>query len=185
MGPILWVLHFFLDVLQACVLQDLPAVARYVVLSVAAVAVMALAFYALAPPTILQYCEQAQDEARSLLAHASVSPGFRSGHSPGASDADDVQYNPLSTITSRRVSYRPASRSMLIFSQIQYVERRAKHHTTRSLGPVRQSNLTRSTLPPVVLQDAQASLQLLRPCAGHQGIYVPDRVSVTFAKFYH
>ena len=105
MGLILWVLHFFLDVLQACGLQDLPAVARYVVLSVAAVAVLALAFYALAPPTILQYCEQAQDEARSLLAHASASPGFRSGHSPGASDADDVQYNPLSAITSRRVSY--------------------------------------------------------------------------------
>ncbi|KAL1671566.1 hypothetical protein EV122DRAFT_226352 [Schizophyllum commune] len=103
MGPILWVLHFFLDVLQACALQDLPAVARYVVLSVAVVMVLALAFYALAPPTILQYCEQAQDEARSLLAHASASPGFRSGHSPGASDADDVQYNPLSTITGRRV----------------------------------------------------------------------------------
>ncbi|KAI4517661.1 hypothetical protein K525DRAFT_210377 [Schizophyllum commune Loenen D] len=97
MGPVLWVLHFFLDVLQACVPRDLPAVARYVVLSVAAVAVLALAFYALAPPTNLQYCEQAQDEAQSLLAHASALPGFRSGHSPGARDADDVQYNPLST----------------------------------------------------------------------------------------
>ncbi|KAL1715096.1 hypothetical protein EV715DRAFT_169629, partial [Schizophyllum commune] len=103
MGPILWVLHFFLDVLQACVLQDLPAVARYVVLSVAAVAVLALAFYALAPPTILQYCEQAQDEARSLLAHASASLGSSSDHSPGASGTEVAQDSPLSTITSRRV----------------------------------------------------------------------------------
>ncbi|KAL1750150.1 hypothetical protein FB107DRAFT_294729 [Schizophyllum commune] len=101
MGPILWVLHFFLDVLQACVLQDLPAVARYVMLSVAVVAVMALAFYALSPPTILQYCEQAQDEARSLLAHGAASPSPGSGLSPGASDADRARDNPLNTIRSR------------------------------------------------------------------------------------
>ncbi|KAI5894802.1 uncharacterized protein SCHCODRAFT_02617829 [Schizophyllum commune H4-8] len=101
MGPILWILHFFLDVLQACVLQDLPAVARYVVLSEAAVAVLALAFYALAPPTILQYCEQAQDEARSLLAHSAASPSSGSGPSPGTSDAGDTQDGPLSIMISR------------------------------------------------------------------------------------
>ncbi|KAL1754833.1 hypothetical protein FB107DRAFT_275452 [Schizophyllum commune] len=71
MGPlVLFILRLLVDILQTCALSNIPDVARYIMISIAAIVIVAFACYMLTPRSTMRYCDRAHDAATALLAEA-------------------------------------------------------------------------------------------------------------------